>query len=479
MTRRTLAPIAAAALASAAAAQFPPALPYPRTLDLLVVDTSYDGLWRLCDFDQDGAYNSPGEVVPFYTSSSGAFAWSGPQCVACGPDGTTYAADVSTDQIYALLDANGDGDANDPGEIRVFFDGANASGLPIPQVQGLTVDALGQVWVAVNNASTPAGPDRILLLRDLNGDGDAQDAGESIEFYSRPGTTGVLAASIPTRIAIGPDTSVYFTENGTTGAFAKGVWRLFDGTGNGDANDPGEATLYWAPPASGAPQYWTLAIDALGAFYLTDHSANRQVWRGRDADGSGAIDASETTLFWQGTVAASWWDVVVRDDGAVLLCDTQAPGKLTLLRDLNGDGDAMDPGEQGLAYSAAAAAVVVAPRGAAFFRAPELSMSPTSVPIGQTTTFVLRAQKPGDLGILALSFGFGPPLPLPPWGIVGIDLSAFAVVGTGFADATGFLLQPFPIPNTPTAIHTYAVQALGGDAFRWFLSNPAPLVVTP
>ena len=233
-------------LLSLAGAQVPLAIPYARTQDLLVVDSTYDGIWRFADFNQDGDFDDAGEITSFYSDLVGAFAWSTPTAIVSAPDGTVYVTEVSNDAIYALHDNNGDGDANDPGECRVFFDGTNASGFAIPQAYGITVDAIGRVFLAVNNASSPAGPDRILLLHDLNGDGDCQDANEAISYYDLPGTTGVVAASIPTKVVVGPDGSVYYTEVGTT--FTKGVWKLTDGNSNGNCNDPGEATLFWTPP---------------------------------------------------------------------------------------------------------------------------------------------------------------------------------------------------------------------------------------
>ncbi|MFN0253689.1 MAG: hypothetical protein ACKV2T_42870, partial [Kofleriaceae bacterium] len=58
--------IAALSFPTLVAAQVPPALPFARTLDLLVVDSSYDGVWRLADFNQDGDYNDPGEISSYY-----------------------------------------------------------------------------------------------------------------------------------------------------------------------------------------------------------------------------------------------------------------------------------------------------------------------------------------------------------------------------------------------------------------------------
>lgn len=479
MFARTLFFFAAAWLPTLGLAQVPMAIPYSRTQDLLVVDSDYDGVWRLADFNQDGDYNDPGEISSFYSDLIGAFAWTTPVSVCSAPDGTVYVGDSATDTIYALRDNNGDGDANDPGEHRVFFDMSNVGAITMQTPSGITVDLLGRLFIAVTNTASPAGPDRILELQDLNFDGDANDAGEATDYYTVPNSTATVGASLPTKVVVAPNGNLYYTEIGTTGAYTKGVWQLADNNFDGDANDLGEATLFWTPPFASSPFYWGLAVDALGNFYVTDHSANEQVWRGRDANQNGTIEPSEQTLFYQ-TAGSTWWDVVLRDDGTVLLCEDQTPDRVTALRDLNNDGDALDANESYQAYDSTTAGVVlVAPRGACMMRAPQLEVSPAVVPIGQTTMLITHASKPGDLTLVVIATGLGPAIPLPPWGTVEVAINFFQSVSLGFADSSGFYNVPLALPNNPAVIGSYAFQSLAGDMFRLFLSNGAPMVVTP
>jgi hypothetical protein len=476
---RTLALIA---LAGQLAAQVVPALPYSRTLDLLVVDTAYDGVWRLADLNQDGDYQDPGETVSFYSDVIGSIPLTNPCCIVAAPDGTVYVGDSSLRIVIALRDQDGDGDANDPGEHRVFFDSvSNASGVVMASVQGITVDALGRLFLAVANTGT-LGTDTILRLHDLDADGDANDLAEASVYCAIPGGSGAVGNSIPTKVVVAPDASVYYTDVASAGAVVKGIYKLTDLDSNGDCNGPGEHTLFWAhqpAPQPSSPFYWTLAVDWQGNFWVTDHSANQQVWRLRDVDASGTISAAEQQLYYQST-GSTWWDVVLRDDGAVLLCDAGSPDRVTALRDLNQDGDANDPGESSNAYTASGAPVAVAPRGATLLRAPRLELAPPTVAIGNSTTVAVAATKPGDLTLLVLSVGLAPtPFPLAPWGTVEVDASAFASVALGFADPAGNFAVPFAVPNTATAIGTWAFQALSGDGFRLFLSNASVMTVTP
>jgi hypothetical protein len=479
MTTTRLGALAALLLPAAAAAQIlPSALPYARTQDLFAVDSSADACWRLTDLNQDGDYTDVGEITSYYSDTIGAFAWTNPACVGSAPNGVVYVGDTSTDTIYALRDGNGDGDANDPGEATIFFDPTNAGLIAIQTPNGITFDVLGRMYLAIVNTTSPPGPDRIVRLEDLNGDGDANDAGEAFDFYSVPNSTSAVGASIPTKVLIAPDLSAYYTENGTTGAYTKGVWRLVDANQDGDCNDAGEAGLFWQPPFAASPFYWGFAFDQQGWMYVTDHSTNEQVWRAKDLNGSGAIDAGEFNLVYQ-TGGSTWWDIAVRDDGALLLCEAQTPDRVTRLKDLNGDGDCLDAGEAVQAYDATAGGQAISLRGLAIQRAPLLLLSPPVVPIGTTTSVITQTAEAGDLCVTVLSVGLGPNIPLAPWGVVEINTLAFASIGVGFADAQGIFSAPFTVPSNPAVVGAYAFQSLSGDQFRLFLSNAAVMTVTP
>ena len=171
---------------------------------------------------------------------------------------------------------------------------------------------------------------------------------------------------------------------------------------------------------------------------------------------------------------------MLRDDGAVLLVEAQTPDRITVLRDLNNDGDALDAGEAVQGYDATASSQSISVRGAAFLRAPRFTAQPAVVQIGQTTNLVTQAVNPGDLCVPVLSIGLAAsPLSFAPWGVIELDLSAFAVLGFGIADASGFFTLPFAVPNSTSAIGSYGLQALAGDNFRLFLSNSTLLTITP
>ena len=471
--------LVAGLIATTASAQALPLIPYARTMDLLVVDSTYDGVWRCVDRNQDGDLLDANEVVSFYSDVIGSIPLTNPSCISTARNGTVYIGDSTMDVVVALQDLNGDGDANGPGEHRVFFDASNAGGLIMASVGGLYVDALGRVFAAVANSGS-SGTDFILILEDLNGDGDANDAGEARDYHTVPGTSA-LGDSIPTEVLAAPDLNLYYAEAGATGVVTKGVYKLSDNNFDGDCNDAGERSLFWDTTtlASNTPFHFGMAIDATGRFYISDHSSNEQVWSAFDTNGDGSIQPTETTLFYQ-TGASTWWDIVIREDGTVLLCEDQTPDRITQLRDLNGDGDAMDPGEATEIYDDTLASNPgLRPRGAALMRAPLLAINPAAVPFGQPTNFVAETNKPNELAAVFLSTGLAGPISLAPYGSVEINATVLLPLGFGLSDASGFFSQTWTVPNLPAAIGTYAAQALCGDSYRLFLSNAALLTVTP
>jgi hypothetical protein len=113
--------------------------------------------------------------------------------VAASKTGPVYATVTSENRIFRHVDLNGDGDALDAGEQTVF------ATLPITpggscMIYGVVVAGGGSVLVSVETG-TGSG---IYWLRDLNGDGDAADANEVVLYNTTPagntGDAGGLAA---------------------------------------------------------------------------------------------------------------------------------------------------------------------------------------------------------------------------------------------------------------------------------------------
>ena len=156
-------------------------------------------MFRCTDLNADGDYTDAGEITDFYDEVIGALLdIQNPVSIETDDSGKVYLADTGPDMIYLLQDLDGDGNAHGAGEATIYFDGDplnNAAGIAMPTPNGVHLDGTGTVWVA--NASTNSVPgDTIVKLQDLNDDGDANDAGEAVIYYD-----SIPAARTATRSA--------------------------------------------------------------------------------------------------------------------------------------------------------------------------------------------------------------------------------------------------------------------------------------
>lgn len=307
-------------------------------LPAYVTDTSGDTIWFCNDLDDDGTYNGAGEVTAFYDDSVGPFALTNNAGLIRDEFGAIYVSDTSQDSIFRFIDLDGDGNAHGIGEATVWFDGTsgNPNGVELTSGRGIWRDADGVLWVATANTGG-GGNDAIVRLEDVNGDGDANDAGESLEYFvAAPG--GATGDAIPTAVTRGTDGAIYYVETGSTGALAKGVYRLEDLNGSGTIDSSAEVTAFFIPPAlGGSPFHWDIGQDALGNFYLND-TGNDVVWRFADADGSGIVDASEATVVYTAPGSSLIWEITPAPDGSLYVAEDQNPDRLLRLVDGDGDG---------------------------------------------------------------------------------------------------------------------------------------------
>jgi hypothetical protein len=322
----------------------------PQRLDIVfVADPVLDQILELRDWNLNGSWNDPvPDCEVLYSSATGQVQLAEPVAVTADPDDAVYVGDAGLDRVVYINDLDGDGDLDDAGESVVFFDGAqggNASQVRLARVTGLDLAFLGFVWASATRDAAGAGFEGVCLLRDLNADGDANDANEARIFHQRP--AAALGVHEVSTLCLGIDNRIYFVDNGLDAS--RGVWRLVDLDGDGDANDAGEALLFWSPPTSAAGADWTgLDQDETGAFFVADR-AGWQVWRIRDDNGNGLIDGLEARLHWTLDAAREFVDIAVSKSGAVYVPDNRPHAVLAQGLDLDASG-LVDPNEAIVGY---------------------------------------------------------------------------------------------------------------------------------
>lgn len=317
----------------------------------ILADRTSDALWTLHDANGNGVIDEPGEVFLFFNAANAAGTL-GPQNItslAVHESGTVLFGDQLNRNVYLLRDLNNDGDARDAGESRVLADAANASGFSFAFPTGAGFDAAGRAYIG--NAGNAFGSDALVRLGDANADGDAQDAGEIEQFVADPFFGPGNGPYGPQEFLFDAADACY-VHNSSTGIFA--VFRFADLDSDGRADGPGEATLFWdGTNADGVPSSAGFALDAdrdrPGALYVqqTGSGSNDQIVRVRDNnDDRDAQDAGESELVYA-TVEAGFIviDLLCLRDGRLLLTDNSGK-KIYRLTDLDGDGRFSTAGER-------------------------------------------------------------------------------------------------------------------------------------
>lgn len=279
-----------------------PALGQSRTI---IADRASNALWTLTDLDFGGTIVEPTETTRFFdaTNAAGTIGPQNPTCMAVRCDGLVVMGDQLNQVIYLFRDLNGDGDALDAGESRVAAGAGNAAGIAFAFPTGAAFDDLGRLYIV--NASNSFGDDAVYRLVDLNNDGDFMDAGE-ITVYVGPGAFGGTRTNYSPQEIFFVGSTLFLRNSNGSAPSQFGIFKAIDLNNDGDADDPGEFTYYGHTAGSG--------IASTAGF------------------------AAEPDRFHEGSI----YDLQLATGGV---------DQLVRLTDRNNDGDALDPGEAVLVYS--------------------------------------------------------------------------------------------------------------------------------
>ncbi len=254
--------------------------------------------------------------------------------------GGALVGDMDLDQIYRTRDLNGDGDADDAGEAWVFFDAANASGLPSPTNAVYTIFQAADGYVYYGDGGSHA----VYRLRDVNGDGDAQDPGEASIWFSEADNYHGFIVTNPNGLYQDSAGATYVVHVGTS-SLPDAIFRTVDLNGDGDANDQDEATL-WMDTQNLLTSSSAFSLVFIGTTaYFADLMAGDPdaIFRAEDADASGAIDAGEFNIFIDETnpYGVQIGTGLVTDGVSLFISESLVgvnPQKVFQLTDLNGSG---------------------------------------------------------------------------------------------------------------------------------------------
>lgn len=267
--------------------------------------------------------------------------------LSASPAGTTLLfGDQDLDSILLTRDRNGDGDAADANESRLFFGAGNASGLTAPTGNVFAIQRTDDGSVVFGDGDT----DTIYRVRDLNGDRDAMDAGEAAVWFSA-GNAGGLPLLTPNGVAQGGDGAIYVVEadvlSTPNGDF---VYRTVDLNSDGDANDAGEASTWLDLKAlNGSSSAFEILFDDDAAYVIdTAGSDSNRIYRAQDLDNSGAVDSGEVSVFIDDTNvfgAPVDFAMAIGDDGSLFTIDLTGSHQVFRLVDLDGSGSIDAAGE--------------------------------------------------------------------------------------------------------------------------------------
>lgn len=281
----------------------------------LVSEELTGSLWRIQDVNNDGDALDVGERTLWGTGLE--------QAVGLESfGGAIYAANVYSpvggdphDEIWKLFDANGDGDALDAGESIIWASGLN-------QPVDLVPDGTGGFYVSQLLANN------VLHLVDSNNDGDALDVGEQTTFAdSFNGPADLIAWGEGLLVSSTIDDDVFF---------------LVDTNSDGDALDTAEKSMLLADVG----ESFGLLADSSGGLYISSFNDDT-IYRATDQNADGDfLDIAEVLVYADDVYGGlnDPWDLTAYAAGGFLLADRDDM-EVLWVRDVNGDGDALDLGE--------------------------------------------------------------------------------------------------------------------------------------
>ena len=302
---------------------------------LIVADSTRDHLLRLHDIDGDGLYLSPDEHPVVLTDLSG-MGLSIPSALLSRTDDLLLLDGGSVDRLVSLRDLDGDGRWISSGEIVTLYDGGNS----IPDwvyPTALCRDPASEGGIeTIYVADRSTTRRRILQLRDLDGNGTF-GSGEVQIWWSVANVPGVDPSFLPTELVPIADSKLLVVD-GPRGVIHHAV----DLNGNGIIDTDSEWTPWFDVPGDfGIVRISDFQRGDDGRYWLAD-DVSGQIFVLEEIDGNGQIDgSSEVTLFATQASPRSLWP---HPAGGICIGDGETD-TLWSCRDADGDDIALGSDE--------------------------------------------------------------------------------------------------------------------------------------
>jgi hypothetical protein len=212
-----------------------------------------DAIFRMMDLDGDGRFMSANEVGPYGTTgpfgpvANGPFSpqeiWMAPQSDIGTDVGFLRNSSSQTGNnlhgIFRFEDVNNNGNINDPGEFAPWFGVANQSGI-VPSAGFPIEPDRARPGALYTHQIATGGVDQIIRARDLDGNGNANDAGEAAIVFS----SGEAGLAIVDLVSV-ENGDLYASDNS-----GKRIIRMRDENGDGDFADVGETLVVFTGGAT-------------------------------------------------------------------------------------------------------------------------------------------------------------------------------------------------------------------------------------
>ena len=226
--------------------------------ELFIIETDEDRIWK---------YDTSTGALSIYADLSAYVV--DLQSLAFDDNGVLFATDDVAETVWRIDDLNGDGDALDAGEVTVFINESSVRtdtgyGLEDPESIVFAASSSGVFYVGDENETD--GSDGFIFRVLPDGTANIYATGKSLLALTGHDTGGEFEA-----LEVNPFTGELYASDDDT------IWALRDLNGDGDAMDAGEATFIANESTisadTGVPEgdidIKGLAFDDAGALYVS------------------------------------------------------------------------------------------------------------------------------------------------------------------------------------------------------------------